>query len=180
MNQKKKIYNIFGCTWGPIQQLCKLLRSSWGNQPHQSVICQIWIYDLQHGFRSHICSSLWPCQIIDILEILAKFLRRSGYCNGIQCAFTFHSTIFLSPSLSSYIISAPIRLYCTFICADFKSHTMWINAQRVSPQTTTILLTTVGTRTWTASIPWYTCLKQIPIKILQIFCLALVIFMTER
>ena len=88
----------------------------------------------------------WPCWITEILVIWWKFLEQSAYSIVINCIFTFLTTG-LCPSSNSLSICSRVRRRCTFICAAFKSHTKWRNAQRVSTPTTIIPPTTADTLT---------------------------------
>ena len=53
-----------------------------------SATCLICLYGLEiHSFRL-----TWLCLIIKVLATQAKFLKASGYCTVISCAFTFWIT----------------------------------------------------------------------------------------
>ena len=93
----------------------------------------------------------WPCAIVKFPVTQAKFLEQSGYCPLINCALTFRTINILVDSVSlrsisnSGSISSWIRRHYTFICATYKKHTKWSNAQQVNTPTTTILPITTGT-----------------------------------
>ena len=97
-------------------------------------------------FWSMTLESASPCLIVEVLATWVKF-QQSSYRTVINCAFTPAQQIFLTVSVelpfssNLWSISSRFSLFCTFICAIFKSHIEWSNAQPVSAPTTMILQT---------------------------------------
>ena len=95
--------------------------------------------------------SNWPSLIMEVLLTRAKFLQLSGYSTQTNCAFIFRTTKVFSclhgvmAQLELVNHKFLIRLRYTSICATFKSHMEWNNAQHVSTRTTTILPAAAGT-----------------------------------
>ena len=52
----------------------------------------ICLYGLEQGFRINSFRSTWPCLIIEILLVPAKFLKPFGFCTVINCIFPFCKT----------------------------------------------------------------------------------------
>ena len=89
-----------------------------------SATCQICLYCLKYGFRMHVFRSILSCLNIKVLAIWVKFLKPFSYWT-VNCTFTFHTTVLVTSAalwpISNCKVSSQIRLYCTFICAAFKS-----------------------------------------------------------
>ena len=103
---------------------------------------------LAYGLRLHGFMSTWSYLIIKGLATRTKFLESSGYHIVISSAITFRNTNIFSSEVMwprSNSQSSVHEFHYTFIYLAFKSHTEWINAQRVSAPTTTLLPTTTGT-----------------------------------
>ena len=111
-----------------------------------------------HQILSVLASFAWSTAsestFLGLLNRAFSFIssESSSYCIVINYVFTFRTiNVFLAASAAlwsssnSISLSSRIRLLWMFICAAFKSHTEWSNAQRVSVPNATILLMTAST-----------------------------------
>ena len=135
----------------------------WGRQISLDCKMLSWPHTLQR-LLARFTSMVWSKASESIFLILLDFSWSSWFLKPKQNLLNHLATVLgstvpspfawqiflvasmaLLPSLNLWSISFYIRLCSMFLCAAFKSHAKWSNAQCVSTQTTMILPTKVGT-----------------------------------